>query len=488
MTGMRRRVGKTVWPMSRSRSRGTSSISCEYLKEPTLLFAEGREHVDPKLGISRFGPKSFKPTIRHPSSVRVGFIGSAETIEIARRWIEDSADRVAGDEKHPEFPGFKKDRGFFSDLLFDDAWVGQLNRAEIDEILGIRLTRERFEALLQLLEDKLSLLASKDLPPEYVVITLPSDVYKRCRVTDYRDQHLGEVHRDLRRAFKSVAMKYRIPTQFLRQETAEGRDKDHPSKIAWNFFTGLYFKAGGFPWGPVGLLPGTCHMGVGFYRPLGSTRTTMQTSLAQAFDEHGEGLVLRGFDFNWDPDKEGSKSPHLTEEQAFNLTKLILTRYKAEMGQTPQRVVVHKTSRYWPAEELGFQEALRDTVSRYDLMALAPQSKARLLATSKYPPLRGTRFAVGETDYLYTTGFIAELGQFHGTHVPSPLQVADHVGHDTPRDTLLREILALTKMNFNSSRLGGLLPITLKFSQLVADIMREIPPDREPLANFKFYM
>jgi hypothetical protein len=266
------------------------------------------------------------------------------------------------------------------------------------------------------------------------------------------------------------------------------RKKEHPSEIAWNFFTGLYFKAGGFPWGPIGLTPGTCYIGIGFYRPLGSNLRTMQTSLVQAFDEHGDGLVLRGHDFTWDPDKEGTKSPHLTEEQANALIELVLKRYQEEMRQTPQRIVVHKTSRFWPAERKGFKEALQNRVSRYDLVALTPQSAVRLLTTNLYPPLRGTHFSVGDLDYLYTTGYIAELGQFRGAHVPSPLQIADHIGYDTPRDTLLREVLVLTKMNWNSSRLGGLLPITLRFSRLVADIMREIPPDREPLANFKFYM
>jgi hypothetical protein len=27
---------------------------------------------------------------------------------------------VPGDEKHPNLPGFQRDRGFFSELLFDD--------------------------------------------------------------------------------------------------------------------------------------------------------------------------------------------------------------------------------------------------------------------------------------------------------------------------------------------------------------------------------
>jgi len=73
-------------------------------------------------------------------------------------------------------------------------------------------------------------------------------------------------------------------------------------------------------------------------------------------------------------------------------------------------------------------------------------------------------------------------------HVPAPLQVTDHIGQDTPREMLLREVLALTKLNWNSASLGGLLPITIKFSRLVGEIMREIPRDREPLPQFKFYI
>jgi hypothetical protein len=463
-------------------------ISCQYLGEPLLCFADGKQHIDPKFGVLNFGPKSYSPIKRHPSLVRVGFIGSAETIEIAKQWMEKTAQGVLGDDKHPAFPGFQKERGFFSELVFDDAWIGQLNRSEIEDVLKIKSERERFEAAVKLLESKLNLLSRKDQPPEYVVVALPEQLSKKCRVADYKDTELGDIHMDLRRAFKSMAMKYRIPTQLLNMETVNGRDKDHPSKIAWNFFTGLYFKAGGFPWGPVGLQPGSCYIGISFYRPLGSTFSTMQTSLVQAFDEHGDGLVLRGHEFTWDSKKEGTKSPHLTEEQAIRLVDMVLARYQEEMGQRPKRVVVHKTSRYWPAEKSGFEQALQKYVSQYDLLALIPQNTVRLLIANKYPPLRGTRFTVEDIDYLYTTGFIAELNQFHGMHVPSPIQIADHIGYDTPRETLLKEILILTKMNWNSSRLGGLLPITIRFSRLVGDIMREIPADREPLSNFKFYM
>ena len=174
-------------------------------------------------------------------------------------------------------------------------------------------------------------------------------------------------------------------------------------------------------------------------------------------------------------------------EDAYALVEFALDRYQQEMRQLPVRVVVHKSSRWWSEETAGFREALRKKVSRYDLVALQRQSDVRLITVSKYPPLRGTRFSVGELDFLYTTGFVAELGQFHGTHVPAPIQIADHVSHDTPRDTLLKETLILTKMNWNAARLGGLFPITLRFSRRVAEIMREIPPDKDPLPQAKYY-
>ena len=215
---------------------------------------------------------------------------------------------------------------------------------------------------------------------------------------------------------------------------------------------------------------------------------TMQTSLVQAFDEHGEGLVLRGHDFDWDPDKTGSRSPHLSADDAARLMGRVLDQYERHMHQTPARVVVHKTSRFWPDERDGFRAAIESRARRYDLLALEAQSAVRLITTSKYPPLRGTRFTIGDLDYLYTTGYIAALGEFHGMHVPAPLQIADHVGQDTPREALLKEVLALTKLNWNSAAVGGLLPVTIKFSRLVGPIMREIPRDREPLQQFKFYI
>jgi hypothetical protein len=463
-------------------------LRCDYFNEAPLTFAHGNTHVDPKTGILTHGPKSFGVTTRHPATVRVGFIGSAEGIDLAHKWLTRCSTGFDGDEKHVQFPGFAADRGFFSSLTFDNQWRGLITQSEVRDILEIRSGRSRFEEALALFDSKLAILRSKDLPPQYVIVCPPTDVYNACRTVEYRDKDIGNVHRDFHRAFKGLAMKHQIPTQFLREQTADWRDKDHYSKICWNYFTGLYFKVGGVPWGPTGLTPGTCYMGVSFYRHIGSKLSKMQTGLVQAFDENGEGLVLRGPDFEWDSEKEGTASPHLTEPQAAQLADLVLSRYRNELGHTPVRMVVHKSSRFWEAERRGFEFAIKGKVQQYDFTALENQSTIRLLPASNYPPLRGTRFRLGDLDFLYSTGFLADLGQYHSMHVPAPIQVADHIGSDTPRDRILEEILVLTKMNWNSARLGGHLPITLRFSKLVGSILKEMPGDIEPLPNYKFYM
>ena len=470
----------TTWPR----------VVASHFSEPSLLFCAGREHVSPQVGITVFGPRSLDQEERHPERVKVGFVGSGATVGSAQSWMASCIPGVPGDADHRAFPGWQDDRGFFSTLLLDNGdWVETLTQHELSSVSRLKKARDRFELGLSIIVDKIRLLAEKDRPPEYVIIALPNSLLAKCRVADYRDPRVGTVHRDLRRAIKSEAMRYRLPTQIVLQRTMEAtpasRNVDHKSRCAWNFFTGLYFKAGGIPWAPTGLRPGTCYVGISFYRPLGSESSIVRSSVAQAFDEHGDGIVLRGQDFVWDEDRQG-RSPHLDESGAHELIKMVLKRYQDEMKQTPTRVVIHKSSRFWPEERAGFEAALID-IREFDLLAVTPSSHIRLLRAGKYPPLRGTKFSVGDVHFLYTTGFIHSLGVYPHGHVPSPLQIADHFG-DSDVDTLLSEILILTKLNWNSANFAGLMPITLRFSRLVGDILREIPSTREPLPQFKYYM
>lgn len=464
-------------------------VRCEYFNEPSLQFASDRLHLCPKRGISLFGPRSLDMGKRHPETIRVGFIGTGESVESALSWLESCSAGVVGDEKNYRFPGFKSDRGFYSQLAFENETVEKLTLGELESVGRIRSKRERFEATVDLIGDKLRLLAQRDRPPEYIVLALPGSLVRTSGKVDYFDKQHGQVHRDLRRATKAIAMKHRLPTQIILQRTTEAvpqsRNVDHRSRCAWNFFTALYYKSGGIPWMPSGLNGGTCYVGISFHRVPGSRNTSYFTGIAQAFDEQGNGLVLRGQDFIWDVSKHGN-SPHMSALVAEELVSLVLKRYRDELKQLPRRVVIHKTSEYWPDEREGLRAALKG-VDQFDFVAVRSTEDIRLLREARYPILRGSYIAIGDIHLLYTTGYISALQAFPHGHVPVPLKLTDHVGDSSIKD-VLGELMVLTKMNWNSSNFGGSLPITLRFSGLVGEIMKEVPPNVDPLPQFKYYM
>jgi hypothetical protein len=75
-----------------------------------------------------------------------------------------------------------------------------------------------------------------------------------------------------------------------------------------------------------------------------------------------------------------------------------------------------------------------------------------------------------------------------GLYVLNPLLL-----HAQRRDTpdwnlLLKETLALTKMNWNGTQLNGALPITLKASRQVGDILKYVPEGTMPDSRYRFYM
>src|SRR3954470_17061419 len=161
-------------------------ITSAYLPEPLVLFADDGLHVDPKAGIARYGPRSLTSAGRHPKQLRVGLIGPAEQVENARTWLQNCAEGVNGDAKNPEFPGWMPDRGFFSALEFADTWDEQIGQAELRAALETRSQKDRFEALLALLEGKLRTLAERDNPPEYIVIALTDEIVARAGSAEYK--------------------------------------------------------------------------------------------------------------------------------------------------------------------------------------------------------------------------------------------------------------------------------------------------------------
>lgn len=458
------------------------SLRVEWRPEPDLAFAGGLLHIDPKVGIPVAGPRSLG-TARHRPEITTAFIGTGEGISRGQAWFGATAQGVDGDDSHAPFPGFGRDIGFRTTLRTDDPFTALIGQADLRALAERNLKRERFEALLALIDDRVAAVEGQDAPADIAFLVLPDDLYRSYHSVKYMKNGV-QVVRNLRTAIKALAMRRHVRTQILLESTLvlgfdRREDLDHPADLAWNLYTGIYFKSGGLPWAPVGIPPGTCHIGVTFYRPHGE-RSEMRTSVAHAFTEHGDAFVLRGGAFRWE-----GKWPHLPAEEAERLSLLALDRYKLETGRAAARVVVHKQSRFFDEERAGFEAALKNV--RYDLVALARSSAVRLMRHGQYPPPRGAVVTVGTRRYLYTTGYLPEAAGYPHGHVPAPLQITDHVG-DTAQSELLDETLLLTKMNPNSARYAERDPITIRFAGEVGSILRDIPEGEEPEARYPFYM
>lgn len=364
-------------------------LEIEYLAEPKLQFGSFFEHEDSKTGLAEFGPFGVNVSGLHPSEIRLGFVGTRETIAGAKEWVEElrtpiesenrktvaanttaartddpatlfSAgildDEPATDESfvrvfkvlNRDFVGFSAAMPFRCGFRVNDRWDRTLQPHEIKGRLDIADKQKRIWELVGLFEDQVRSLAQTKPSPDIILLALTQEIEDEAhavRVT-------GTFHLNFRRAIKARVMKWGIPVQILRRNTIlgkKGRGRKGPlqekATRAWNFCTAQYYKADGVAWRPSAFQQETCFVGNDFFvaRVLGN-RLTMRSSVAQAFDYLGQGLVLRGDPFEWDEEKEG-RSPHLTREGARKLMLATLGEYVRVKGTTPKRVVVHKSSR-----------------------------------------------------------------------------------------------------------------------------------------------
>ena len=506
-----------------------TKIYISYIKEPDLVFGHKGEEKDPKLGLKHFGPYfSSDEKMPSPMQVRVGIVGTGETIALAKRILSLLGNEILSKEEnswlYPSFPGFRHDNEIQCEFINSDGWNETVTTSEIQKILTIVDVNERIAAGSDLFVEKIKEITLEDSLPQVVVCAIPLKIEEYCGISektrgakgpkqtglekelaylrkmgqtflkdwivDLTEEHVKSF--DFRNALKGKAMQYDIPTQILRESTCRSileypdsiyRDKQSPAAFAWNFSTGLYYKAHGRPWRLAKLTIGTCYVGVSFYRNLRNPDFNLETSMAQIFTHSGEGFVLRGSDVTVD---EETRQPRLTKTQASDLMTDSIKKYTKKVGNPPNRVVVHKTSSFSEEEKEGFDEAIGDL--KKDYVAISKNTDFRFLRTGKYPVLRGTVISLTVNQYLlYTTGYIPRVRTYPGHRVPRPLLIT-HYG-DSEIKVICSEILGLTKLDWNTTVFSKQSPITLEFAQSVGKVLSEIHPDITDLKDhYRFYM
>jgi hypothetical protein len=499
-----------------------------YIEEPKLVFSNGALSVDPKAGLETYGP--FGYTAGTPTLVRIGVIGTGEGIQEFLNFLQRCQNRVStGLNKRgkaldphcfPSFPGCSPDQTFRTSFLADNT----AHRRVIPEEFLRRAAetpneQARIHAVVDLLVEQLTAIANLDEPPDLVIIVLPKVVEDACAsigaslarqraiispqqrfqrkiqresargqtffpldfdVASATDSNHQDAYFNIHHALKAHAMKTGLPTQQVWQSTF---NETNLASVAWNLFTAIYYKAGNSPWRIQSLPDNTCYVGVAFVKESPKAGADMQTSLAQVFGA-GEGLVLQGEKAVRDNSRD--RQPHLTEGGAEKLLKQAIELYKKQNDQQPKRIVVHKTSRFWPEELKGFQKALGEFY-HYDFLAIE-QMETRFMRIGKKPVLRGTVVQLAPRHYLvFGNGYVPYLRAYPGKRLPCPLEIVEHHGV-SPAAVVCQELLALTKLNWNSCAFGSSVPITIRFARDVGTILCEVPKGNKVESKYRFFM
>jgi hypothetical protein len=503
------------------------------LREPLLLFRHGQGMEDPRDGLTLFGPLDFAA----PLGVRAGVVGTDSGITLFERWVGSIQHPVRTKQpiaSRPPFPGFES--------VFRVSWATkplQTARIDLDQLRQVLYQDDRHQRVYQTVElfaeAILQVHREEEAKPDIWFVVIPDEVKKYCRPLAVVEPNLRhearrqfantlkdnlriarklQTHPSLFAAQNEAAEPYsykehfrnqlkarllteQIATQVVRESTiasvgpqgASGREQTSEllqSQIAWNISTTAFYKLGGRPWKVSGIRAGVAYLGLVFKRNLSSGSTNAAACGAQMFLDSGDGLVFKGADGHWF-DNETSEF-HLNQSAARDLVAKALKTYAGKHdNESPKELFIHGQTRFNRDEWTGFLEAASAATSVVGVR-IQDEGSFKLFSPQDTPVLRGTAYLVDSTHaFLWTKGWTPRLRTYPGMEVPKPLSIEISRGK-VDIETVLNDVLALTKLNYNTCRYGDGKPITLKFADAIGEVLVSRPVSNTPPLPFMYYI
>jgi len=101
---------------------------------------------------------------------------------------------------------------------------------------------------------------------------------------------------------------------------------------------------------------------------------------------------------------------------------------------------------------------------------------------------RGTLLKLNnETAHLWTHGYKPKLKTYDGAETPKPLRIHIQYGQ-ADIVQVAKDILGLTKLNYNNAKLANTQPVTIEFSEDVGEILVDNPKAANPKTQFRYYI
>lgn len=326
-----------------------------------------------------------------------------------------------------------------------------------------------------------------------------SDLPLLEQVLDQSSEEIFDDAPDFHRQAKASFLKLGRTSQLLRETTiapdAFKNKAGYPTRrvqdaatIAWNLATGIYYKTQPMPpWKLSGVRPGVCYVGL-VYKLLPNHPEEHACCAAQMFLDEGDGVVFRGANGPW---KTGDYEYHLKPYAAKDLISMVLETYAEKHGGPPKELFIHGRTNFNDEEWEAFQDAAPNETNVVGVRIRTTSGETKLFRDGDYPVLRGTAMILDDQNaYLWTNGYVPQLDTYIGPETPNPLFITVlRSKRALPAiASVLNDIMGLTKINYNSCTYNDGLPVTVRFANMVGDVLTMGSAKGAKRQPFKFYV
>ena len=460
--------------------------------EPEMLFDvndKNRTSINQLKGLQRYAPIDYSFETMQKPPIRLAILSPIQHVDGIISHLSNLNTKYCTNSKEMFLPNYE---GFYDTykrcLNIPDKNNNQLCRT-YDETVTCDGNTESF---VNSIKSQIDYFQTQLSDFDVLIVYIPKSFEK------FREDSSYDSDFNLHDAIKLYGTNKGVKIQFIEERSLTAYDK---CKVMWALSTSLYAKASGVLWHPVVLDDETAFVGISYAK---SNTKGICIGCSQLFDSTGTGirLILKKLD---NPQYIG-KNPYMKRDEArITISKLREEYYKCDPVAKLRRIVIHKTTPFTPQEIAGFTEALEgiEDIELLQIQGISPYRAIKYFKNQEgikpynYPIERGTTIKLSEDSFLlWTHGCVIsqDLGNgksnyYKGSRgIPIPVLVKRFYGKASG-DTLVKEILMLTKMNWNSGdNLYKNMPVTLDFAKTLARMSKQKEALYNKSYDFRYFM